>query len=214
MSLLQTKPLVPQTRRWTREEFYRLGEAGYFEGQRVQLIHGEIIQTPAMGHQHVRGVSKCRKAVEAVFGPSHWVREEKPLNVGTDSDPEPDIAVAERPMDAYTDHPTTALLVIEVSDQTLRHDRDKAVLYASAIVREYWILNLTERTLEVYRDPMTASASEPSHYRSRQVLKESETVSPVTCPALRYVCLICCHKPCLFGCNIFWSSSSRSAAAR
>src|SRR3954466_10717031 len=140
----------PRTRRWTREEFYKLAEEGWFQGQRVLLLEGEIIQMPAMKHAHAWGSSRARDTLIRIFGADHWVRDAMPLNASDDSDPEPDILVTELPMTAYKDHPKTGILVIEVSDTTLRLDRRKAAVYAEAGVAEYWILNLNDRQLEVY----------------------------------------------------------------
>jgi Uma2 family endonuclease len=168
----------PQTRRWTREEFYKLADEGWFQGQRVLLLEGEIIQMPAMKHPHTWSTSTTADKLKAVFGPQHWVREEKPFNAADDSDPEPDVLVTELPKDAYKDHPSTAVLIVEVSDTTLRLDRRKAAVYAEAGVPEYWILNLPERQLEVYRSPDKSGRS----YEDHRVLSERESIAPLTRP--------------------------------
>jgi len=154
----------PQLKLWTREEYYRLAADGWFTGQRVQLIEGEIIQMPPQGHEHAKALFALRRFLESAFGQGYWIREEKPLNVGRRSDPEPDIAVVEGLPRDYKDHPTTALVVIEVADTSLTLDRRKAGLYASAKVDEYWIVNLQDRKLEVHRQPMR-DKSAPFGYR-------------------------------------------------
>ena len=173
----------PRTFRWTRGEYHKLASSGSFEGRRVQLIAGEIIEMPPMGHAHAAALSNAHIALTAVYGPDHWVRCQMPLALGAESEPEPDVAVAEHGIKAYRDHPTTALLVVEVSDTTLRHDRRLAGLYATAGVREYWIVNLREHVLEVHRNPVPDTEAEFGHrYAEHMVLDVRSTVSPVTLP--------------------------------
>lgn len=176
----------PQLRPWTRREYHDAAERGWFEGQRVQLIKGEVIQMPPMGHAHAKAVTKTRQALERAFGPSHWVRQDFPLSLPAESEPEPDVAVVAGSMDDYTDHPTTALLVVEVADSTLRHDRRLAGLYASAGITEYWIVNLQDQRLEVYRQPVADEAAEFGHaYAERLVLGPGDHASPIGRPQAR-----------------------------
>lgn len=149
----------PRNKRWTREEFYRLAEQGFFDGKRVQLIDGKIIEMPAQGHAHVRAASLLSRWAMAAFDPKHWVRIRMPLNAGRRSDPEPDVCVAREALERYKDHPTTALLVIEVSDKSLRLDRRKLAIYAAADVDEYWIVNLRDKRVELHRAPDPAARS-------------------------------------------------------
>lgn len=81
-----------------------------------------------------------------------WVRKEDPLTF-TDSEPEPDISVVAGKEVDFQSHPTTALLVVEVSVSSLNEDREMADLYAENGVVEYWIVNGQERCIECYRDP-------------------------------------------------------------
>lgn len=171
------RPRAPQTRLWTRKEFYHLAEQGYFHGQRVQLIDGEIIEMPPQGHAHTKAVLKLGQWLRRVYEPQDTVREEKPLNVGHSSDPEPDLAVVEGTIDRYSDHPTTAMLVVEVSDSSLSLDRQKALLYAAAGVGEYWIVNLPEQRLEVYLQPVGASG-----YQQVTVYKLTDVVTTAAKP--------------------------------
>ena len=167
---MTTRFAEPQTRRWSREDYYRLAEEGWFEGQRVQLIDGEIIEIPPQGHEHAKALFVLRRFLESVFPGDFWIREEKPLNVGRRSDPEPDLAAVPGLPSAYKDHPTTALIVIEVADSSLRLDRRKAGLYASAQIPEYWIVNLPERKLEVQRAPVQDPAAGSFGYRYNETL--------------------------------------------
>jgi Uma2 family endonuclease len=100
------------------------------------------------------------------------------LNDG--SEPEPDIAIVVGEEDRYDfDHPQPAdiVLLVEVSDTTLRFDRGKKrSAYARAGIVEYWILNILKRQIEVHRDPRG------SRYRSVTILHEQDTVSPLGAP--------------------------------
>jgi Uma2 family endonuclease len=175
----------PATRQWTREEYYRLAEEGWFEGQRVQLIDGEIIQMPPQGHIHFLVLDRSGKFLLKAFGNAHWIRAQAPLNIG-DSDPEPDLAVCEHPMEDYTDHPTTALLVVEVSDATLRLDRRKAGLYASAKIPEYWIIDLQHHCVEVHRRPVADLSAEFGwRYVDRVVVEGDDGFSPLARPDVK-----------------------------
>ena len=121
----------PRVRRWTLKEYYKLADEGLFRGQRVELIDGRIVQMPPMMNPHAAAIELVKRALEPAFGPAFWVRMQLPLHFGRYSAPEPDIAVVPGGPRDYSDHPTTALLVVEVSESTLSYDRNrKAALYA------------------------------------------------------------------------------------
>jgi Uma2 family endonuclease len=177
----------PVIRRWTREEYYRMGEAGFFEDQRVELIEGEIVQMAPQKDVHAVAIGLAARALAKAFGPQFWIRQQLPVRIGTTSEPEPDLSVvAGEPRDYLgSDHPDTALLLIEVSDTTLAFDRGrKASLYASAGFTDYWIVNLIQRRIEVYRDPVTDPAA-PSGYRYRTVTvhESSGSIPPLAAPS-------------------------------
>jgi Uma2 family endonuclease len=181
---MSIRTLEPETRRWSREEYYGLAGHGWFEGQNVELISGEIIQMPPMGHPHVVAVTRAAEALRRIFGDRNWVRVQSPLSVDPGNEPEPDVAVAQLPMSGYQDHPATALLIVEVSDTSLRHDRRKAGLYASAGVDEYWIVDLKGRVVEVYRQPVAdaAQADFGHRYRECQKFVAGQSIAPLAAP--------------------------------
>src|SRR5437870_4755144 len=125
-SVMTLQANEPTQKLWTREEFYVLAEEGYFRGKRVQLIEGEIIEMAPQGHPHSKTISYLNRWAILAFGDDYTVRVQMPLNASDWSDPEPDIAVVSGPLTAYSDHPQTAALVIEVSDSSVRLDRRKA----------------------------------------------------------------------------------------
>ncbi|MEP7336658.1 MAG: Uma2 family endonuclease, partial [Acidobacteriota bacterium] len=109
-----------------------------------------------------------------------------PLRFGKRSEPEPDIAVIKGKMEDYpTEHPTTAGLIIEVSDKTLHYDRNrKASLYAKAGIQDYWVLNLKKHQLEIFRRPIPdAEAWHGFSYADQHIVIEGESASPLIKPA-------------------------------
>ncbi len=143
----------PQTRRFTRAEFYKMAEAGLFDRQRVELLGGEIVALSPRNNPHAWAITAITRCLVSNLSPEFAVRCQLPLALNDTTEPEPDFAVVPSSAAGLGDHPSTALLVIEVADTTLRHDRRKAHLYARAGVNEYWIVHLTNRTVEVHRTP-------------------------------------------------------------
>src|SRR5262245_10693045 len=116
--------LNTRRRRWTLEEYYRMAEIGLFRDQRVELVDGEILQMPPQKNFRVSGNDRVRQTLQGAFGPGHWVRIQAPLHLPPNSAPEPDLAVVPGLSRDYAtkDHPTSALLIVEVSDTTLTYD--------------------------------------------------------------------------------------------
>jgi Uma2 family endonuclease len=171
---------------WTRDDYYRLAEAGVFEGRRVELIKGQIYEMSPQKSKHAVAVTLGEKALRIVFESlgSH-VRVQLPLELGEDSDPEPDLAaVSGQPRDYVDAHPATAALVVEVADTSLEMDRSrKASLYAGAAIAEYWILNLVDQQLEVHRTPVPDPAQIYGHgYASVTLHDRGAVVSPLAAP--------------------------------
>jgi Uma2 family endonuclease len=140
-------PVDPSPRpfRFTREQYYRMGELGFFDRRHVELIRGEIVVMSPVKEPHVTCVSLSTDVLKTAFGAGHYVRVQAPLNLGT-TDPEPDLAVvAGNPRD-YSAPPTTALLIVEVADTSLRYDTTtKAEEDATAGVTDYWVCSRRKR---------------------------------------------------------------------
>lgn len=169
---------------WTREEYERLASSGAFPPEaRMELIEGVIYDMAAQNSLHATGYRLVHEALRSVFLVESGcdIRGQLPLALGEDSEPEPDVAVVRGGIRDFRDsHPTTAILVVEVADSSLLHDRKRKIpLYARAGIPEYWILNLIRRTLEVYREPCDAA------YLSRTILRAGDTVSPLARPEIR-----------------------------
>lgn len=176
----------PTRKRWTREEYYRLAEQGWFQNQRVELIDGEIVQLSPQSPQHVVAAELVRRILDRTFGNEYWVRHQSSLVHGDYSEPEPDIAVVRGGVEDFnTHHPTSSILVVEVSRTSLSYDKNRKLhLYANMGVPEYWILDLNSRQLLVYREPQAdASAPFGYSYGTAITLNESQTVSPLEKPS-------------------------------
>jgi hypothetical protein len=178
---------APRRRLLTVDEFDCAWAQGvYGPEERLELIEGEVIEkvTPQM-MPHAIGVTLSADRVRLVFGEGFHVRVQLPMTIGTRNQPEPDVAVITGAVRDYLDaHPTTAVLIIEVSDSTLRYDRTtKAALYARAGIADYWILNLVDRVLEVHREPAAMTDMPLGHgYRSITRHTPTDSVVPLAAP--------------------------------
>jgi Uma2 family endonuclease len=177
-------PLTP--RRWSRVEYEQLVELGLFHGDPVELIGGQLLVAEPQGSYHATAVGIADDALRAVLPPGWIVRAQMPIALDDESAPEPDLAIVRGARDDYLSaHPTLPALALEVSDTSLDFDRrSKGSLYARAGVQDYWIVNVTERVLEVYRDPIAdPSAPYGWRYRSVTVLTPPSTVVPLALPS-------------------------------
>ena len=177
----------PRPHLWTREEYYRMLDLGLFEAKRVELIEGQVIEMSAMKSHHAIAVRLVAEALRRVFTDGYFISVQCPLNLTfmAGNDPEPDVAVIDGDIRDYTEaHPQNAELVVEISETTLRFDRQKkGSLYARAGIGEYWILNLKKRQLEVYRHTALDAAAAVGHsYKNKLILKAGDTVSPLARP--------------------------------
>jgi Uma2 family endonuclease len=175
-------------RRWTRREYERLVDLGAFEREPVELLGGRLIVAEPQGSYHVTAVGMLGSRLASILPPGWIVRVQAPLALDEESAPEPDLAVVRGTWADYRDaHPTSAALLVEVADSSLVFDRDqKGSLYARARVVDYWIVNLVDRLLEIYRDPgPDPAAAHGWRYRSRITLSPPAAVAPLALPAVR-----------------------------
>src|SRR5262249_42247280 len=141
-------------RTWSKAEYYQMAELGWFRGQRAELIEGEIVAQSPQNWPHSVTTSRAGERLANAFGASAWVRTRMPLDFGETSEPDPDVSVVPGRRGDYSAHPTSALLVVEASETTLRYDRwDKASFYAAHGVADYWVVDLVHNRLEVRRSP-------------------------------------------------------------
>ncbi len=184
--MLTSTDCWPRRRLWTREEYHRAADVGLFRPtERLELLDGVVIEKVSpQNRSHAWSVSQVAEAMRSAFGVGFHVREEKPLVLADDSEPEPDVVVVRGSLRETPDHPTpaNAVLVIEVSDTTLAFDQgQKASIYAHAGIDDYWLLDLRSRRLEVRRNPGLTGSAEVG-YRSLQIMTAEGEVSPLAMP--------------------------------
>ena len=123
---------APRAHVWTRRIYAQLIALGIFDAQHVELIEGHILDMTPMGSLHATAVALTANVLEQAFGTGYFVRWQMPFGIGELSEPEPDVAVVQGNIRDYVNaHPTTAALIVEISDTSLDFDRtQKAGLYA------------------------------------------------------------------------------------
>jgi len=179
------------TRRWTRAECDRLIDVGILQpGDPVELLGGELMVAEPHGSRHYTSIGLVEDALRTAFGAGWVIRPQGPVVLDDESEPEPDIAVVLGTIRDYSgEHPARPFLVVEVSDSSRSFDRErKGGLYARAGLDDYWIVNLVERVLEIYREP----AADPSaiygwRYASGTVLGPDASASPLAAPTASIV---------------------------
>jgi Uma2 family endonuclease len=173
----------------TRARYDRLIDVGIFGPEdRVELLDGLLVAREPQGERHATVVALVRAALERAFGRRYHIREEKPVALDERSEPEPDIVVVPGgPRDYLTAHPSRPVLIVEVADTSLKLDRlRKGGLYARAGIAEYWIVNLVDEVLEVYREPVRApSGGGDGKYDSVRRLQRQAVVTPLAAPRAR-----------------------------
>jgi Uma2 family endonuclease len=177
----------PHLRRWTREEYYKMADMGLFDGQRVELIEGQVIEMSPIGAAHMTLVTLVSDLLKEAFGLGYFIRVQGPLNLDAEAQPQPDLAViAGKARDYMNAHPTSAVLVVEVADSSLTYDQTtKATLYAEAGIPEYWIVNVSANQLEVYHQPHAIEGANYSSYGEHLVLTAGDTVTPLARPEVQ-----------------------------
>jgi Uma2 family endonuclease len=177
-------PHSPRVKRWTTEEYLDWVNRGAFEGQRLYLFRGELIEMSPMGSPHSTSTMKSTSAFTITFpvGP-YFVRVQCPFITPGDTLPEPDFAICTKETAFHLPYPKAAVLIVEVADSSLAYDREKALEYAAAGVQEYWIIDLNDRCIEVYRNPVPdRTAPLGFRYPPPTVVRENETISPLAMP--------------------------------
>ena len=148
------------TAKWTIADYHAMVEAGILDDRPVELLNGEIFEPSPEGLPHAglsnRGANHLRK----LLGNRALIRESNPITIpGSNSEPEPDIAIVEPLEDVYIEahhpYPENTFWLIEYADSSLAKDTEiKRKIYAAAGILEYWVINLRLMELIVYRDPL------------------------------------------------------------
>lgn len=169
------------TKRFTVDDYHRLIELGFIqEGDRIELIRGELVQIVAKGTPHSVCNTKLWRQLDRLLGDRAVVRGQEPVTLPDNSELEPDVVIARGKDDDYLAHhpfPEDILLIIEVSDSTLAYDQTtKLSVYAEHQISDYWIVNLVANQLECYSQPYHA-ASDDYGYRLKQIALPNETIA-------------------------------------
>jgi Uma2 family endonuclease len=176
-----------EVRRWTRVEYERLADAEILGSlDRIELLDGHMVVKEPQASPHITAIRLVQRTLVAAFGRGWDMREQAPIALDDESEPEPDISVvAGDPRDYRDAHPRRPALIVEVALSRLALDREhKGSLYARAGIADYWIVNLPDRRVEVYRDPMPdAGAAFGWRYGRTLALRPDEHVSPLAAPA-------------------------------
>jgi len=181
-------PAAPRTppHRRTVPEFHRLCSLGMFAGSRPILLNGVILKQGPTDAPHGNGVERTDTQIRLAFDAGWRFRIQLPLVLNLHTDPVPDIAVIAGVLIGNADHPATAVLVVEVSDTTSDTDTtEKAELYATAGIADYWVLDVVNRQLHVFRDPQSLPLPPDigaTAYRAHDVLGPNDRVSPLAVP--------------------------------
>lgn len=166
--------------RFSVDQYHQMIAAGILtRDDRVQLLEGEIVLMTPIGPPHRYAVHFCAKMLGKLLPPEWELLIQQPITLAA-SEPEPDVSVVRREAAIALDrHPGAGdtALIIEVADSSLALDRNrKQAIYAAAGIPEYWIVNLAQRCVEVYREPSPAAAGGSATYRVRQEFRDADAV--------------------------------------
>jgi len=160
-------------------------EAGVFaEGDRLELINGEITEMSPIGRKHAACVARLTKVFELKLGDRTIIWSQNPIRLVDNSEPQPDLAILKLRSDFYEDSlpiPTDILLIIEVADSTLTYDREtKMPLYASAGIPEMWLFDLNRKIIEGYSQPSALG------YKRMQRYEQNDEFSMLAFPDVTF----------------------------
>jgi Uma2 family endonuclease len=169
---------------WTVQDYYRMSDLGILDpNERTELIDGQIIIMTAKGTPHVMTLRLLANVLENALGDkSVFVSTQDPIRLDNFSEPEPDLAIVKGTILDYGKHhpvPDDIYLVIEVADSTLKQDcQVKDKLYARSNIAEYWVVDIKNRQVHIFRDPTSAG------YTSQLILTETHSISPLAFPEI------------------------------
>lgn len=163
-------------------DYHRMAEAGIFHpDEQIELLDGQLRRMAAKGTAHRAGTQRTRRLLEQRLGSQAQVCVQDPVQLNDNSEPEPDIAVVvPDPFDYVAHHPRPqdVLLLVEVSDWTIRYDTgEKAVAYSRSQIPDYWVLDVNQRQLHVFREPAEQG------YQQHLILESADGIAPLAFPA-------------------------------
>ena len=178
-----TQPVGLSPKRWTLDEYHQIIISGIITPETpTELINGQIIERVPQQPPHAATTDEGGDYLKALFSGEAKVRVQLPVTLPPDSEPEPDFAIVKIDANLYRDRhpgPSDIYLIIEVADSTLQKDKQyKSQLYAQAGIPEYWVINLKQHQVIVYRQ------LQDSTYQTEQTLEASDKIQPLEFPNL------------------------------
>lgn len=180
MQAPEEKATVP-TRPITVAEYHRMGQLGIIgPDERVELLDGELIQMLPIGPEHAYVVDRLAEWLSVRFTGRAAIRVQNPIALDKRSEPQPDIMICELPAEQYAKahpNPSQVLLIVEVSDSKLSHDRGKKLhTYARRRLFEYWVVDVVHGRIEVHRNPRG------ERYLEHRIVRRGDAIAPSAFP--------------------------------
>ena len=167
------------TAKWTLEEYHRLAETGILGDRQVELLKGDIVEMASEGEPHAYSSSEAGEYLTGLLSDRAKIRQNHPVTLPNDSEPEPDLAIVQRLGREYRSHhpyPENIFWLIEYANSSLDKDlKVKSKVYAEVGISEYWVINLKTMELVVFRDPQNGE------YTSKTILT-SGAIQPLAFP--------------------------------
>lgn len=176
---------APRPIKWTCDDLYKMEALPSVRDRKIMLIDGEVLVMAAPSELASISHQLTENCLRPIFPPDQYsIRSQLGMFFGINTDPVPDIAVVIGPPRAHAYHPRTALLVVEVADTSFAFDTgDKASLYAAAGIQDYWVIDVNDRRLHVFRDPQPdATAKYGATYKNVRALVHTDTIAPLAAP--------------------------------
>ncbi|PZU92321.1 MAG: hypothetical protein DCE90_18540 [Pseudanabaena sp.] len=172
---------IAQKFKFTNQQYHLMHEAGVFnDGDRLELINGEIKTMSPIGRKHVACIIRLDKLLQKKLGDRVMVSTQNSIRLDDNSQPQPDLAILKPRNDFYESGlpiPEDILLIIEVADSSIDYDRDeKAPLYATAGIPEMWLFDVNKKVIEGYSQPS------PLGYKQIHRYDEGDTLSMLAFP--------------------------------
>lgn len=163
---------------WNVSEYHYLGEKGILHPEeKIELIEGQLIKMSPKGTLHTAATRRIAKTLTNLLVNKAAIYTQDPIELNDNSEPEPDVSVVKiDPNDYVTHHPQTEeiYLIIEVADSSLEYDCEiKAKLYAKSGIKDYWVIDVRERKLHLFRKPQKTG------YETKEILSEIDSVTPL-----------------------------------
>lgn len=144
------------TYKWTIERYHQAIEAGIFDDQAIELLRGDLIVMAPERESHAYYNTEAADYIRSLLGKMAKIRDAKPITLPNNSEPLPDVAIVKPLGEIYLEHhpyPEDIFWIIEFSNTTLSKDLgEKKDIYAEAGIEEYWVVNLKQIELKVFRD--------------------------------------------------------------